>query len=105
MIIRVVTEAYASADLDLNIEAAVAFGNGFKYPIICHTKDASDLAAVQGDLEKLIISRQSKMSADRLNINNVDKLDIVLPDDTDCALLRDLVNGIPVVAQCDTGMF
>jgi hypothetical protein len=101
VIIRVVTEAYASADLDLNIEAAVAFGNGFKYPIICHTKDASDLAAVQGDLEKLIISRQSKMSADRLNISNVDKLDIVLPDDNDCALLRDLVNGIPVVVDPD----
>ena len=97
IVVRLVTEAYASSDLDLNIEAAVRFGNGFKYPNICHIKDASDLAAFQGDLERLILSRQSLMSENRLNKNNVDKLDLLLPGDADCALLRSLVDGIPVV--------
>ena len=101
VVIKLVAEAYASADLDLNIEAAVAFGDGFKYPSICHTKDASDLAALHGDLGALIRSRQSKMSADRLNISNVDNLDILLPGDADCALLRTLVDGITVVLDPD----
>jgi hypothetical protein len=101
VIVRLVSEAYATADLDLNIEAAIKFGNGFRYPAICHTHDASDLAAVHGDLEALIQSRQSQMSANRLNISNVDNLDILLPGDADCALLRTLVNGIPVVLDPD----
>ena len=42
IIVRLVSEAYATADLDLNsIDAAVKFGNGFRYPRICHTKDVS----------------------------------------------------------------
>jgi len=94
---RLVCEAYATRDLDLNIEAAVAFGNNFKYPQRCHSKDARDLALFQGDLEGLIKSRQSLMSPNRLNTSNVDGLDVLLPGDPDCALLRDLVDGIPVV--------
>jgi hypothetical protein len=97
LVCRLVSEAYATRDLDLNIEAAVVFGNGFKYPPICHTKDARDLAEAQGDLESLIRSRQLTMSPKRLNVGNVDKIDQLLPGDSDCALLRNLVNGIPVV--------
>ena len=93
-----IEEAFLSNDLDLTIEAAVAFGNGFRFPKLCHTADIHELEfSFSGDLEQLILSRQCLMSPRRFNHINVNYICSVLPGRTDNELLRVLVDGIPVV--------
>ena len=93
-----IEEAFLSNDLDLTIEAAVAFGNGFRFPKLCHTADIHELEfTFFGDLEQLILSRQCLMSPRRFNHINVNYICSVLPGRTDNELLRVLVDGIPVV--------
>ena len=93
----VIEEAYLSSDLDLQIEAAVIFGNGFRFPKVCHTADIAELESMAGDLESLILRRQRLLSPRRFNHLNVDFICSVLPGRKDNDLLRSIVDGIPVV--------
>ena len=95
---QLIEEAYLSNDLDLQIEAAVIYGNGFRFPKACHMSDITELEfTFHGDLEQLILSRQSRMMPRRLNHSNVDYICQTLPDRPDNDLLRLIVDGIPVV--------
>ena len=93
----VIEEAYLSSDLDLKIEAAIIFGNGFRFPKVCHIADIAELESMAGDLENLILSRQRLLSPRRFNHLNVDYICSVLPGRKDNDLLRSIVDGIPVV--------
>ena len=94
---NIIEEAHLSNNLDLTIEAAVIFGNGFRFPTICHIADIKELESFSGDLEKLILSRQLRLSPRRFNHNNVDYICSTLPGRKDNELLRYIVDGIPVV--------
>ena len=93
-------EAFESSDLDMDIEAAVKWGEGFSFPPPCFTNDIEDLDHHQGDLSSLIRSRQRAISHRRLNSSCISGLALLLPpDDPDLALLTSLVDGIPVIVD------
>lgn len=95
----VVTKAYDSSDLDLDIKAAVEWGDGFKFPELCHTSDIKDLDRLDGDLELLIRERQTLMSPRRFNSKSVDAIQELLPLFKEIPLLRSLVEGIEVITD------
>ena len=95
-----ITQAYESSDLDMDIAAAIKWGDGFTFPPQCFTSDMFDLDACHGDLGTLIKKRQSDMSHRRLNESCIQKISkMIHTDDPDLALLQSLVNGIPVVVD------
>ena len=58
-IAQLIQDAFESADLDMDIEAAVKWGFGFRFPASCHSSDLEELNSLSGDLEGLILCRQA----------------------------------------------
>ena len=52
-----ILQAFESSDLDMDIAAAVKWGEGFTFPPRCFTSDLDDLDAFYGDLGALIRKR------------------------------------------------
>ena len=95
-----ILQAFESSDLDMDIAAAVRWGEGFTFPLRCFVADLDDLNAFHGDLEALIKKRQCDMASRRLNVSCIQKISDMIPkDDPDLRLLSSLVTGIPVVVD------
>jgi hypothetical protein len=95
---RLVVDAFEAADKNLNIQSAVAWGEGFCFPPEVHVRDTIELVGMGYDLTGLIRRRQALLLPDRLNEARLIGRD---PDDPDVKLLHDLVGGIRVPVDPD----
>ena len=95
---RLVVEAFEAADKNLNIQSAVAWGEGFRFPPEVHIRDTAELEAMDYDLTGLIRRRQALLLPNRLKKENLMGRDSENPD---VILLHDLVEGIRVPVDPD----
>jgi hypothetical protein len=64
---RLVLDSFEAADKNLNIQSAVAWGEGFTFPPEVHIRDTAELVGMGYHLTGLIRKRQALLLPDRLN--------------------------------------